>query len=337
MTVTEETEGPDCWTVLGIAPTGDLKPIRRAYAQRLRTIDIERDPRAFIALRTAYETAMQNIAPVPEAVLEKGVSSPAAGIAGGTEMDAILAVLRGDGRPSEIIVPLTDLTQQLVARSRSTSLVESEAIEAWLAETIDEHVPRSNGMIAPAVAAFRWDERVQSYDCPEIIRFVVDRHHDLAFLGELQRLNPAYRLAWSALTEGGVEFESVHSGCMTTLLGTVQYQRPGLIDDIDIGHFQRWTDYLEAVRAAERRVIAVEPPPPSAKSPNLILSTIISLCILVAGLAINLRMIYWIVISSADIEEMIFGLIAAGTIGGLLIALALDRLKRQLGEIAHHR
>lgn len=153
----------------------------------------------------------------------------------------------------------------------------------------------------------------------------------------MQRLNPAYQLAWAALTEGGVDFEAVHTGCMTTLLGTVQYQRPGLSDDIDIGHFQRWTDYLEKVRAAERRVVAVEPPPQPAKSPNLILSTVISLCILVAGLAINLRMIYWMVVSSPDIEDVVFGFIAAGTIGGLLIALALDRLKRQLGEIAHHR
>ena len=335
--MTEEMEEPDCWTVLGIAPTGDLKPIRRAYAQRLKTIDIERDPRAFIALRSAYEAAMHGVAPAPEASTEDGPATPTAGIAGGTEMDAVLALLRGDARPSEIVAPLTDLTQGIVARSRSMSLIESEAIEAWLADTIGEHVPRSNGMIAPAVAAFRWDERVHGYDCPEIILFIVDRHQDLTFLRELQRLNPAYRLAWAALTEGGVDFESVHAGCMTTLLGTVQYQRPGLIEDIDIGHFQRWTDYLETVRAAERRVVAVETPPQPAKSPNLILSTAISLCILVAGLAINLRMIYQMVVSSADIEEVIFGFIVAGTIGGLLIILALDRLKRQLGEIAHHR
>ena len=331
-------EGPDCWTLLGIAPTGDLKSIRRVYAQRLKTIDIERDPRAFIALRSAYEAALHGVVPAPASAARDAPSpSLAAGPDGSAEMDAILALLRGRRPPSEIAAPLSDLTERLITQSRSVSIAESEAIEIWLAETIDEHVPRTNGMVAPTVAAFRWDARASSYDCPETVLYVVERHRDLAFLRELQRLNPAYRLAWTALTEGGVDFESVHAGCMTTLLGIVQYQRPGLIDDIDIGHFQRWTDYLETVRAAERRAVAVEQPPRPAGSPNLILSTAISVCILVAGVAINLRMIYWLVLSSADIEEVIFGFVAAGTIGGLLIALALDRLKRQLGEIAHHR
>jgi hypothetical protein len=46
------------WETLGIAATGDSAAIRRAYVARLRSIDVERDPAAFIRLREAYENAL---------------------------------------------------------------------------------------------------------------------------------------------------------------------------------------------------------------------------------------------------------------------------------------
>lgn len=45
------------WKLLGIEPTEDSREIRRAYAVRLKTIDVDRDPQAFIALREALEQA----------------------------------------------------------------------------------------------------------------------------------------------------------------------------------------------------------------------------------------------------------------------------------------
>lgn len=46
------------WDELAIAPTADETAIRRGYAARLKTLDVDRDRDAFIRLRRAYEAAI---------------------------------------------------------------------------------------------------------------------------------------------------------------------------------------------------------------------------------------------------------------------------------------
>jgi hypothetical protein len=48
----------EVWALLGIAETFDKAAIRRAYAARMRAIDMETGREAFVALRAAYETAL---------------------------------------------------------------------------------------------------------------------------------------------------------------------------------------------------------------------------------------------------------------------------------------
>jgi hypothetical protein len=52
----------DCWDELGIAPTGDAVALRRAYVARLKTLDVDRDPAAFMRLRRAFDEALGNLA-----------------------------------------------------------------------------------------------------------------------------------------------------------------------------------------------------------------------------------------------------------------------------------
>ena len=46
-----------CWQALGIEPTSDQRAIRMAYSAKLKAMDPEADPQAFIALRDAFEAA----------------------------------------------------------------------------------------------------------------------------------------------------------------------------------------------------------------------------------------------------------------------------------------
>jgi hypothetical protein len=46
------------WDQLGLEPTDETRAIRRAYSKRLKAIDVDADPGAFIALRYALNTAL---------------------------------------------------------------------------------------------------------------------------------------------------------------------------------------------------------------------------------------------------------------------------------------
>ncbi|HZF46323.1 MAG TPA: hypothetical protein VEZ26_08305, partial [Sphingomonadaceae bacterium] len=55
------------WKVLGIDPTDDLKTIRRAYADKLRAMDVDQDAAAYAQLRDARDHAL---------VLAKSMAAP---------------------------------------------------------------------------------------------------------------------------------------------------------------------------------------------------------------------------------------------------------------------
>lgn len=61
------------WEILGIAPTPDIKSIKRAYAVKLKLTHPQDDPVAFQNLRHAYDEALREAKFIAEELLEQGL------------------------------------------------------------------------------------------------------------------------------------------------------------------------------------------------------------------------------------------------------------------------
>ncbi len=66
------------WGILGVAPGSDRDTVRRAYARKLRVTNPEDDPQGFMALREAYEAALDHLRWAAEDAAFEAEASPEA-------------------------------------------------------------------------------------------------------------------------------------------------------------------------------------------------------------------------------------------------------------------
>lgn len=64
------------WTILGIAPTDDIRSVKRAYAARLKECRPEDDPQGFAQLREAYEAVLARLASKAKTPAVQPLGSP---------------------------------------------------------------------------------------------------------------------------------------------------------------------------------------------------------------------------------------------------------------------
>jgi len=193
------------WATLGIAKTDDETAIRRAYSARLKAIDEEVDRDAFLRLRAAYEQARRQAAaavrPVaaPEEPPEADIDSRAEGgeerpePAGPAlvepsdgppratleaEAGALERLLYGEDSREAIFPEVRAITERMLAHPDLELIDRRTAVETWLAHTILRAVPRSNAMLDLAIVRFGWAEASQQWNCPPLVRAVLDRYRD---------------------------------------------------------------------------------------------------------------------------------------------------------------
>lgn len=206
------------WEILGIDQTDDAAAIRRAYTIQLKAIDMDAEPHRFVALRDAYDAArsgtpetprpfpIEQVEPTPKLdrlatpTLAAGATTGADRVGIQRLAGRILYLLHGSQPIGPIEEELTDLTLRMIAEVDRETVDRQVDAEEWIAETIAANLPRSDAMVHPAVASFRWQDRRHGQYRPDKATIVIDRMRDLNF-AQLHVLSEdgRHHLAWWTL------------------------------------------------------------------------------------------------------------------------------------------
>lgn len=175
---------PSVWDTLGIAETDDIAAVRSAYARALKQIDMDADPRAYIALREARDHAIgmiryaamevddDEIAFVP-APTPTPITIPEGNF---EEHFSALAHLLANEVSSLSPVDDTLLRARfdaLFGDNRMEEITFRAQAEAQLADLIAATLPQSQALIVPAIRAFGWAGPAR-IDMPPAIAAILD-------------------------------------------------------------------------------------------------------------------------------------------------------------------
>lgn len=194
------------WATLGIPADSDRDAIRRAYAAKLRVTNPEDDPEGFMALRAAYEAALQRAASrrvsVPEIEGTEAFVLPEDAGEDGDRDESDEQDTAPHAVPSEppIDPELEDLHQRWIRLATSLEqrwgadaallrdLLAAPAlerialraeIEGHVAALIADHLPKSDALVMPAIRAFGWDGRGVAARSDHAVRLVLSRAAEL--------------------------------------------------------------------------------------------------------------------------------------------------------------
>lgn len=253
------------WERLGIEPTGEAGTIRRAYAARLKAIDTESDAGAFIALREAREEALSLAAAGPDSrhdfELEEEWFEPdfeespvgpvpeAMPAVAAEKLDRIDALLFSAAEPEDE-GELERLTRTIL--DESPDHIESVRwLESWVADRIVQAMPRSDPMIDPAVAHYRWDQGSELGRAP-MVDYILQRRDDRVFEIDLATNARDYALVLESLRGPPEEVGGRRARWLMPrveyLLSYLQVYRPTVLRGLDEENVRLWSDRIEADR-----------------------------------------------------------------------------------------
>jgi hypothetical protein len=206
------------WTILGTAPTTDPTEIRRAYARRLKAIDVDAHPEAFIALRGALERALAE-ARARQVSADEATWHPDDDFGGdeppydplpldtaGDEAAARFIALEALLFPAEADAPAPDpaaldaALDAILAHPEMAAVDHNASVEAWLAELVYHSAPRSDPILPAVAAFFRWEERAGAWDNPYLLEALAERLRAMHLLAEVAEPHHKFHSAWRDLT-----------------------------------------------------------------------------------------------------------------------------------------
>lgn len=254
------------WTTLGIARTHDETAIRRAYSARLKTIDVDADPAAFMALRDAFAAARayarRSVAQT-EPVLANAAASddrPGAGDAAEPsaappdptpakpdwveDIEAIQQIVYGSAPREATFDEVQARTAHLLDGPAMEAIDHAANVERWTAETILSGMPRTNAMLQPAIERFGWIDRTRQWNCPPAILHVVQRYADCHFIGSLadgDDVKRAFEMLRDPLQPPGARFAPQ----IERMLQIAATSHPTLQHDFDRDAVAAWTAFLD--------------------------------------------------------------------------------------------
>ncbi len=234
------------WATLGCDPTTDRSAIRKAYAARLKAMDVDADPDAFEALREARDAALARaadpVAAAVEPVLPDDLPGGPVEVEADPEIDPLAEAMNAhfhaleallfpghDAPPTaEELAGIDHHGRALLADPRLEQVDFATGAERWFAETLAASVPRSDPLLEPAAAVFGWIDRRDDYALSAEAHTIVERIGATRFAALVS--DPGHRLhrAWVEVTrtDTGRAVWRVTGGAVRDLLAVTRERHP---------------------------------------------------------------------------------------------------------------
>lgn len=246
------------WKTLGIDPTDDARQVRAAYARKLKAIDREHDPAAFIALRKAYERALAGagrpqaeparepeMAGSPREQARAAVPEPPAAPEWLDDLRHIDALVEGTASREAIFDDVQEHLRRVLTHPDMLAIDHAAQIEQWAAHRILSGLPRTNALIGPCIDYFRWDERIADWDCPPAIHQVMQRRADNILYATLLESDTRTAKVFRMLADPAGRTPGSANWEVQQLLERLRVEHPTILLDLPEGNIARWDALAE--------------------------------------------------------------------------------------------